>query len=150
MTKSFENVAAGVDDSYTITAFGLDGTVKFGPVTGMFEFMLCKNIAGANYTGGYTGPLYLGGTTINEMDTTLYWFGVNYGINPKMGIDLFYGALNDESSNINYELTRTSYGLRFRYSIAANFLVFPHLQMYDYDEGNGSATQIGADFYLVF
>lgn len=147
-TKSFENVAAG-DDSYTITAFGLDGTVKFGPVTGMFEYMMCKNIAGGNYTGGYTPPMLIG-TTIEEMDTTLYWLGVNYAINPKMGVDVFYGALNDENSNINYELTRTSYGVRFKYAFFANFLVFPHLQFYDYDTGNGKATQIGADFYLIF
>jgi hypothetical protein len=67
-----------------------------------------------------------------------------------MGVDFFYGALNDENSNINYELTRTSYGVRFKYAFFPNFLVFPHLQMYDYDEGNGTATQIGFDLYLVF
>jgi opacity protein-like surface antigen len=148
-TKSFENVAAGTDDSYTITAFGLDGRVKFGPVTGMLEFMMCTNIAGANYTGGYTGPMLIG-TSIEDTETTLYWLGVNYGINPKMGIDVFYGALNDENSAANYELDRTSYGLRFRYAIFANFLVYPHLQMYDYGENNGTATQIGANLWLAF
>jgi hypothetical protein len=149
MNKSFDNVTGGVDDSYTITAFGLDGRVKFGPVTGMLEFMLCTNIAGGNYTGGWTGPMLIG-TSIEDTETTLYWLGVNYAINPKMGVDVFYGALNDENSAANYELDRTSYGLRFRYAIFANFLLYPHLQMYDYGDNNGTATQIGANLWLAF
>lgn len=166
LNKSFDRVAAGSDDSFTITAFGLDGTVKFGPVTGMLEYMMCTNIAGANYTGGYTGPMTYtdaaGNTKIEDTSTTLYWLGVNYAINPKMAIDVFYGSLTDTNDKyggtLEYERTRSSYGLRFRYSLFANFMIFPHLQFYDYGDTtvggtateNGTATQIGADFYLVF
>jgi hypothetical protein len=166
-TKSFENVAAGSDDSYTITAFGFDGSVKFGPVTGMAEVMMCSNIAGGNYTGGWTGPLTyldaLGNTKIADTDTLLYWLGVKYTFNPKMYIDVFYGSLKDTNdggsgSADDYERTRSSYGVRFKYSIFPNFIVFPHLQFYDYGDtevgttstANGNATQFGLNFYLVF
>jgi hypothetical protein len=167
LTKSFKNVAAGSDDSYTITTFGFDGRVKFGPVTGMFEFHLASNIAGGNYTGGWTGPLtYLdasGNTNIADTDTTLWWLGVNYAFNPRMGIDVFYASLEDTNDGgatalDDYERTRSSYGLRFKYAILANFLIYPHLQFYDYGDttvggaatDNGSATQIGANLWLAF
>jgi hypothetical protein len=159
--RDYPDVTTG-DSSFTITTIGFDSQVKFGPVTGMLEIHTTQNLEGGDdYTGQLGGwiPLTVTGTTINETTGLQYWAGVNYAINAKNGVDLFYGSATVDRDDGFSVVGRSSYGLRYRYNIAANFLLFPHLQVFaghDYEQdgvkvGEATpATQLGINFYLVF
>jgi hypothetical protein len=157
LTKSYDEVAAG-DDSFTVTTMGFDSQVTFGPVKVMFELDICKNLAGGDsYVSGLLGPAYAAGT-ITDSEATMFWFGVNYTINPKTQAAIFYGSHESEQGTL--ALTgRSSYGVRVQYHFAANWIIFPHFQIFQGHDteiggvnfGKGAkATQMGVNFYLVF
>jgi hypothetical protein len=156
--KSYSDVTTG-DDSFSTTTIGFDTQVKFGPVTWMFEMDSVTNFAGHDsYVSGLLGPTVDAAGNITDAEALLWWTGINYSINPKNGIDIFYGSQEEEVGTTEHT-DRTSYGIRYRYNIAPNFLLFPHLQFYNSGDRimagtnvspNVEATQIGIDFYLVF
>ncbi len=158
LVKNYDEVVTG-DDSFTVTTIGFDAQVRFGPVTGMLELDMCSNLAGGdNYVSGLLGPSWDGVSSITDSEATLWWAGVSYTFNPKYTLAGFYGSQEEEVGTL--KLTgRSSYGLRLTYALAANFLIFPHYQVFtghDTEMGGttiatgAKATQFGLNFYLVF
>jgi hypothetical protein len=158
LPKSYKDVATG-DDSFTVTTIGFETSIKYGPITFMFEIDSATNLAGGdNYVSGLLGPSWDGVSSITDSDALLWWTGLSWSINPKNSLAAFYGSQEEEVGTT--ELTgRSSYGLRHTYVVAPNFYIFPHLQFYqkhDTEVGGATiakgqkATQFGLNFYLLF
>lgn len=169
--RDFDQVAANSDDDYDVWALSIDGSFKYGPLTLSGEYTTAENLSDANHTGGWASNArtYVdnaGFTRISDCESDLWWLNLKWQISPQMALDIFYGELeNDQpvspmtAADDRY-VERTTYGARFQYHIAPNFIVFPHVQILDQGDDNlwgvgvpidnGKNSIVGLLFYLIF
>jgi len=168
--RDFDNVAAGYDDSYDVWVVALGGKVTYGPLSLTGEITYGENISDANYVGGiasnartYMDPS--GFTQISDTETTLWFLALNWQINPKMDLTVYYGEA-DEENDVNplladdYDNGRQNYGLQLIYRILPNWQIRPSWQHWDYGDDNvwagaapvdnGTEDVIGIGFLTFF
>jgi hypothetical protein len=168
--KSWENVAAGSDDSISTTAFSLGFKTAFGALSISGEYNMGENMSNQEfhsfgfyhdpYAGWYTDAA--GNLKVVDTDTTAYWIDLAY----KMGtatIHLIYGSHETEcdwapgdADDVTQETTM--YGISIPIAVAKTFLITPEYMVYDMGDlevgststDMGEYTIAGVQFQIVF
>jgi len=156
LKQSWDQVAAGSDDSYNIWGVTLGGSAGFGPFSIMAEVTYGKNLgpnsshwAAANGQPVIYTPVGTANQKIEDGET-LAWFvqlGFDFGPFAIQGIVGQCKGSNDGDPAISrdaaeWDRTQTMYGLNFPIKITKTFTITPQVWFYDYgdDEKIGGAA----------
>lgn len=162
--KSYDQVAAGQDDSFDCWVVGADASFSFGPVTILGEYAYGENLGASSFTGGLTtlGPAAYGGKIV-DTEYNL-WFGeIDWSITPRVTATGNYGQLDFEdpaTSGANkLEIKRRFWSVNLRYALAPNFFIHPAFIRTDSGDTSFGGTKIsdngytdyyGVSFYIIF
>jgi hypothetical protein len=172
LTRSWDAVAAGNDDSFTSwgASVGLKGGL--GPITITAELTQMVNGASAGMTGANTSAATGGSSAaafidangcIQDAETLAGFIQFGFKAGPAK-IQLSYGFAKTEQDNrggigVNRELNSTQYGISIPIPLAKIFIVRP--EVYFIDEGDrkdtgqpdvelGTETLYGVNFQIYF
>jgi len=175
LKKSYDQVAAGNDDSLTCWGVALDISAAFGPLTVMAEYNHGQNLYTKSYKGASTyaaATTYTSGglTKISDADLDGGVIKLSY----KVGSAAIEGAFgiektsNDGDPNIwkdakEWDVKRTFYGFQVPISVSKVFTITPAVYFIDYDGSAfygptstagdtdlGTDTVVGVQFLLIF
>ncbi len=166
----FDEVTAGMDDSFDIIAYGLGVKFSAGPLTISGEYTIGQNWANAgtdqNILQLWENVWGIGGVQINasgsfeDSDDFAYWVDLAY----KAGTATFhfiYGCQGSEAWTAagDVETERTMYGVSIPIAVAKTFIIRPEYMVYDWGEVKspgaadtelGEEIVAGVQFQIVF
>lgn len=136
--QTYDDVAAGQDDSITAWGVSLGVNAGFGPATITGEIQTGENWGNTRgLVGGIPANITAGKT--NDSEALAGWIDVSFKFGNATP-HILYGFNSEElkvAGTTVQDWTRTMYGVHVIVPVAKTFLIRPELMVYDYESGVG-------------
>jgi hypothetical protein len=160
LTKEYDQVLGGSEDSFDIWAVSLDARWTFGPFRLSGEYTTGENLSEGNHTGA-TGAATVrtrnyivpgtASTKFSDTEQDLWWLEAKYQFSKSLAIYASYGEYegkNDVSPATtadDWDVETSYWGVILEYKVLPNFILYPTYANFDAGDDNQRGANVRVD-----